>query len=76
MRNYRQNNREPSKAIWSQSIIHVEKGFCRGPFHHENEVSEVVGSRHWIAMPRFPVQQATKVRRVPPAGRLPMPSLA
>ena len=41
-----------------------KRAFCRGPFYHEDEVSEVVGSRHWIAMPRFPVPQATMVRAV------------
>ena len=48
----------------NQSILNVEKGLCRSPLYSEDEVSEVVGSRHWLARPCFPVQQGTKVRPV------------
>ena len=50
-RKLRQNNRKLFRAMSSS----------RGSFFSDDEVSGVVGSKNWIAMPRFPVQQGTKV---------------
>ena len=55
---------EHSLTLWKDTLGDVQKGFSEGPYFHEDQVSDFLGTSSWIAMPRFPVVQGTKVRPV------------
>ena len=55
---------EHSLTLWKDTLEDVQKGFSEGPYFHEDQVSDLLGTSSWIAMPRFPVVQGTKVRPV------------
>ena len=50
------------REIWEKSLEDVAEGYAVGPFYEEGEVECILGTPSWIAMPRFPVLQADKVR--------------
>ena len=52
------------RVIWEKSLEDVAEGYAVGPFYEEGEVECILGTPSWIAMPRFPVLQADKVRPV------------
>ena len=52
------------RVIWEKSLEDVAEGYAVGPFYEKDEVECVLGTPSWIAMPRFPVLQADKVRPV------------
>ena len=43
------------KELWNKTILDVQLGFCLGPCTSEDEVSAVLQTDAWIAMPRFRV---------------------
>ena len=49
-------------AAWDKTMADVSAGYCIGPLHSEMEVTALLGTADWIAMPRFPVSQANGVR--------------
>ena len=52
------------KELWNKTNLDVQLGFCLGPYTSEDEVSAVLQTDAWTAMPRFPVLQGGKVRPV------------
>ena len=54
--------------VWMDSLSDVDKGFASGPFYHIDQLSEKLGTEHWIPMPRFGIKQGTKVRAVDDAS--------
>ena len=52
------------KELWIKTILDVQLGIWFGPVHFRREVSAVLQTDAWIAMPRFPVFQGGKARPV------------
>ena len=50
--------------LWQKSMDDVQLGTSLGPFDTEDEITNLLGTSGWTAMPRFPVEQAGKVRPV------------
>ena len=55
---------EQLQEVWKASLLDVSKGFATGPWYEEDEISQALGTPHWVAMPRFPLQQGEKVRPI------------
>ena len=53
---------EMAAAVWDKTMADVSGGYCREPLHFEMEVTALLGTADWIAIPRFPVSQANGVR--------------
>ena len=52
------------KELWNKTILDVQLGFCLGLYTSEDEVTAVLQTDAWIAMPRFCVLQGGKARPV------------
>ena len=52
------------KELWNKTIFDMQLGFCLSPYTSEDEVSAVLQTDAWIAMPRFSVLQGGKARPV------------
>ena len=51
-------------AAWDKTMADDSGGYCTGPLHSEMEVTALLGTTDWIAMPRFAVSQANDVRPI------------
>ena len=49
-------------AAWDKTMADVSAGYCIGPLHSGMEVTALLGTADWIAMPRFPVSQAQRCK--------------
>ena len=50
--------------MWDKTLADRDSGFCCGPYYSEDRVSDVLGTKAWLPMPRFPVMKNAKVRPV------------
>jgi hypothetical protein len=50
--------------IWEATIKDRDAGYCRGPFAHQQDVSQELEDQDWIPTPRFPREQKEKVRPI------------
>jgi hypothetical protein len=52
------------RTVWQTTLEETQKGYCAGPFYRHSQVDEIVGTKHWIATPRFGIQQGSKIRGI------------
>jgi hypothetical protein len=50
--------------IWEATMKDRDAGYCRGPFTHQQQVSQELEDQDWIPTPRFPREQKEKVRPI------------